>query len=147
MAIKTDAGYCQPITISSCNHRRKFLCWLRHSVVQCRRTMNGTDQLLPPPFAEQGLFTIHKAHIRRVNPDEETTDWRAVCGRTACTFRRTGRGLLPFRPLSSCHDTRSSKSTDIIENQGHSQNCVYWVLECPRIFQDADQPCSGTKGQ
>jgi hypothetical protein len=25
------------------------------------------------------------------NPDEETTDWRAVCGRTACTVRRAGR--------------------------------------------------------
>ena len=26
----------------------------------------------------------------RVNPDEETTDWRAVCGRTARTVRRAG---------------------------------------------------------
>jgi hypothetical protein len=29
----------------------------------------------------------------RANPDEETTDWRAVCGRTACTVRRAGRAL------------------------------------------------------
>jgi hypothetical protein len=28
---------------------------------------------------------------RRETPDEETTDWRAVCGRTACTVRREGR--------------------------------------------------------
>ena len=34
-----------------------------------------------------------------INPDEETTDWRAVCGRTACTVRRAGRGD-PSRPLS-----------------------------------------------
>src|SRR3990172_1557414 len=27
----------------------------------------------------------------RANPDEETTDWRAVCGRTARTVRRAGR--------------------------------------------------------
>src|SRR5215813_13962041 len=27
---------------------------------------------------------------RRANPDEETTDWRAVCGRTARTVRRAG---------------------------------------------------------
>src|SRR6516162_8549237 len=27
---------------------------------------------------------------RRTNPDEETTDWRAVCGRTARTVRRAG---------------------------------------------------------
>src|SRR3990167_7881493 len=26
----------------------------------------------------------------RANPDEETTDWRAVCGRTASTVRRAG---------------------------------------------------------
>ena len=29
--------------------------------------------------------------LRRVNPDEETIDWRAVCGRTARTVRRAGR--------------------------------------------------------
>ena len=28
---------------------------------------------------------------RRADPDEETTDWRDVCGRTACTVRRSGR--------------------------------------------------------
>ena len=27
---------------------------------------------------------------QRANPDEETTDWRAVCGRTARTVRRAG---------------------------------------------------------
>ena len=27
----------------------------------------------------------------QANPDEETTDWRAVCGRTARTVRRAGR--------------------------------------------------------
>jgi len=27
----------------------------------------------------------------RDTPDEETTDWRAVCGKTACTVRREGR--------------------------------------------------------
>jgi RNA-directed DNA polymerase len=77
-------------------------------------------------FAERGLFTMYGAYVGlvklgvitgngqmlfslnagfspcmvptfwRANPDEETTDWRAVCGRTACTVRRAGRGL----PLS-----------------------------------------------
>jgi hypothetical protein len=28
---------------------------------------------------------------KRVDPDEETIDWRAVCGRTARTVRREGR--------------------------------------------------------
>jgi len=35
------------------------------------------------------------------NPDEETTDWRAVCGRTACTVRRAGR----VRALSDPYHT------------------------------------------
>ena len=29
----------------------------------------------------------------RDTPDEETTDWRAVCGKTARTVRRAGRAL------------------------------------------------------
>jgi len=35
--------------------------------------------------------------LRRANPDEETLDWRAVCGRTARTVRREGRAIaLPY---------------------------------------------------
>jgi hypothetical protein len=33
---------------------------------------------------------------RLVNPDEETTDWRAVCGKSACTVRREGRVSLSY---------------------------------------------------
>ena len=52
-------------------------------------------------FAERGLFTMYiRPTFWRANPDEETTDWRAVCGRTACTVRRAGRELIPSRPLS-----------------------------------------------
>jgi len=32
----------------------------------------------------------------RANPDEETTDWRAVRGRTAHTVRREGRAEWSF---------------------------------------------------
>ena len=48
----------------------------------------------------------------RANPDEETTDWRAVCGRTARTVRRAGTAKAvpdPYRFwgkfLSLCSDT------------------------------------------
>ena len=40
-----------------------------------------------------------KPGYQRANLDEETADWRAVCGRTACTVRREGRGI-PSLPLS-----------------------------------------------
>ena len=33
--------------------------------------------------------------LRRAGPDEETTNWRAVCGRTARTVRREGRETFP----------------------------------------------------
>ena len=36
---------------------------------------------------------------QRDSPDEETTDWRAVCGKTACTVRRAG-WRKPSRPLA-----------------------------------------------
>ncbi|MGH8475654.1 MAG: group II intron maturase-specific domain-containing protein [Methylococcales bacterium] len=42
-------------------------------------------------FASLGLFTMVEACLRkRADPDEETIDWRAVCGRTASTVRREG---------------------------------------------------------
>ena len=44
---------------------------------------------------------------RRDTPDEETNDWRAVCGRTARTVRRAGRSLTPSRPLSKTLGART----------------------------------------
>ena len=43
-------------------------------------------------------FRHHQAY-KRANPDEKTTDRRALCGGTACTVRRAGRGL----PLSDLY--------------------------------------------
>ena len=40
-----------------------------------------------------GFSLCMKPGLLRANPDEETTNWRAVCGRTACTVRRAGRAL------------------------------------------------------
>ena len=42
-------------------------------------------------FAKQGPITEFEAMYQRANPDEEIADWRAVCGKTACTVRREGR--------------------------------------------------------
>jgi len=42
-------------------------------------------------FANAGLFALHTAwQVARHCLDEETTDWRAACGKTACTVRRAG---------------------------------------------------------
>jgi len=41
-----------------------------------------------------------KPRCRRVNPDEATTDWRAVCGKTACTVRRAGRARALSAPYA-----------------------------------------------
>src|SRR6516162_523464 len=44
---------------------------------------------------------------QRVNPDEETTDWRAVCGRTARTVRRAGTAKAVPDPYQSSLDSGS----------------------------------------
>lgn len=61
----------------------------------------------------------------RVNPDEETTNWRAVCGRTARTVRREGRIDYPSLPLSKVVNTAS----------------LGWDL----IMQASPPPSSGTQ--
>ena len=44
--------------------------------------------------------------MRSASPLEgKTTDWRAVCGRTASTVRRAGRVTFPTPILAAeCHD-------------------------------------------
>ena len=52
-------------------------------------------------FARLGLFALTAARARRASPDEETTDWRAVCGKTACTVRREGRAKAFPTPIQA----------------------------------------------
>ena len=46
---------------------------------------------------------VHRSYLssKRANPDEETTDWRAVCGRTARTVRREGRAGALLYPITN----------------------------------------------
>jgi hypothetical protein len=47
-----------------------------------------------------GFLPVMKLGLQRLNPDEETINWRAVCGRTARTVRREGRFLpYPYQKL------------------------------------------------
>ena len=41
-------------------------------------------------FARDGLFALHTAWLAARSPDEETANWRAVCGKAARTVRREG---------------------------------------------------------
>ena len=46
------------------------------------------------PMPSSRMRAVHPSHslaATRDTPDEETTDWRAVCGKTARTVRRAGR--------------------------------------------------------
>ena len=45
-------------------------------------------------FAERGLISLALAHAKAANL-QQTTDWRAGCGKTACPVRREGRGSTP----------------------------------------------------
>src|SRR3989338_4027699 len=48
-----------------------------------------------------GCSPCTRCGLTRDNPDEETTDWRAVCGKTARTVRREGRAGGSSLPLSA----------------------------------------------
>ena len=49
-----------------------------------------------PSSLGMGFSPYMKLMLRRANPERETADWRAVCGRTACTVWRAGRtSVLP----------------------------------------------------
>ena len=47
-----------------------------------------------PSSLSMGFSLYMKFILRRANPERVTADWRAVCGRTACTVRRAGRTLV-----------------------------------------------------
>src|SRR5262245_24218940 len=54
-----------------------------------------------PSSQRRGFSPFMKPMGRRANPDEETTDWRAVCGKTASTVRRAGRARALSDPYPS----------------------------------------------
>src|SRR5688500_15142719 len=66
----------------------------------------------PPPSSQnQGSSPCMEAGKERDTPDEETSDWRAVCGRTARTVRREGRRK-PSLSLSAIEVSRSILATE-----------------------------------
>ena len=70
------------------------------TVYRCpRRTSIAAGGQLPP-LPNMGFSPKPLPASWPVNPDVETADWRAVCGRTARTVRRAGRALAlsdPYR--------------------------------------------------
>src|SRR3989304_8306990 len=63
----------------------------------------------------------------RANPDEETTDWRAVCGRTARTVRRAGTAKAVSDPYRmGCYRTSEAcilrKAPDVIPGE-----FTFWI--------------------
>jgi hypothetical protein len=57
------------------------------------------SQVVECSFANVGRSRFTRSGKQRDSLDEETTDWRAVCGKTARTVRRAGRAK-PFPTLS-----------------------------------------------
>src|SRR6266511_2796485 len=66
----------------------------------------------------------------RANPDEETTDWRAVCGRTARTVRRAGTA----KAVSDPYREQESTSSRPIQNPLGSKPSVVQSILCPESF-------------
>jgi hypothetical protein len=51
--------------------------------------------------------------LPRDTPDEETSDWRAVCGRTARTVRRAGRETFPTPIVERQGDDVEGRGDDV----------------------------------
>src|SRR5580658_9056466 len=90
--------------------RPSFVCWTASSEDGCARSCAGgksgaASVSVPttinagqtPTSQVSGCSRRPRLDIERDFPDEETNDWRAVCGRTASTVRREGRRE-PFLP-------------------------------------------------
>src|SRR5262245_10905247 len=81
-----------------------------HSCVSGRNAPVSVDHARPisagrmPSSWPMDCSPCMKPMCRRANPDEATTNRRAVCGRTACTVRRAGRARAlsdPYRQLAA----------------------------------------------
>jgi hypothetical protein len=57
----------------------------------------------------------------RDTPDEETTDWRAVCGKTARPVRRAGRAKTLSDPYRLA---RGKKGVDGRDERGHDGGSI-----------------------
>ena len=78
-----------------------------------RRSVPASDDARPTIGAGQmpssrlmGCSPYARPSSRRDTPDEETSDWRAVCGRTARTVRRAGRANTLPDPYQTGRDFR-----------------------------------------
>jgi hypothetical protein len=79
-------------------------------------------------FATHGLFTLRLAYGKRDTPDEETSDWKAVCGRTARRFEGR-KGPCPSRPLSNWTVSQDFRTGSVARKVRR----IYWLHQ-PRIF-------------
>ena len=93
-----------PFTFSTLDGfiRRRLLSILRKQAKRPGRGRTFEDHRRWPNvfFADRGRSPPKQLAKARGTTDEETNDWRAVCGRTARTVRREGRRK-PFLPLSA----------------------------------------------
>ena len=60
-------------------------------------SLSGKRMVLQAILRVKDCSLIPQSMTCSVNPEGVTTDWRAVCGRPACTVRREGRRK-PFYP-------------------------------------------------
>jgi len=90
MTGRTRSGSLESITAELNPILRGWFGYFKHAHRSTFRDVDG--------FVRRRLRAILRKReiLRRANPERETADWRAVCGRTACTVRRAGRtSVLP----------------------------------------------------
>ena len=69
----------------------------------CRRWSTASKAASRPPSRTPGCSRFTRPGKQRDSLDEETTNWRAVCGKTARTVRRAGSAKTDPDPY---HDSR-----------------------------------------
>jgi hypothetical protein len=77
-----------------------------------------------PSSRRLGCSPSRRPGMRRATPDEETTNWRAVCGRTACTVRRAGK----VRALSDPYQQHLELSIPACLTSRQTRGDVFGIL-------------------
>jgi hypothetical protein len=86
----------------SCESRRSDRAWDFVEKIISAGPINSSRSRDCSPWIQLGSW--------RADPDEESTDWRAVCGTTACTVRRAGTARAvsdPYRQGASYYKVLS----------------------------------------
>jgi hypothetical protein len=108
--------------------RRAHVCGARFARVSCLPVARVTGSSVA---ADSAARVVHHCGDGRscTGLEVEMPDWRAVCGRTACTVRREGRaGALPYPYQKTWHPRGLASVTTQCGGPERSSSKCHWGL-------------------